>query len=169
MRWTPLPVLILPRGASSSGSKRRLLFCAQLIFLTRPLSFLHFSVDEVCDLFEDVLGLDQYTPALKNSHVDGATLAWCNDHETLRDMGLKSVGHRLSVLRAVYELKVRDGVRLEEHDYCPPCACDILSVLYLLSDCGHAQDSKLEPAEDHAHNRSSFEYGKFEVISYMRD
>lgn len=75
--------------------------------------------EDVVSLFED-LGLD-YGSAIRDSRIDGATLAWMNDHETLKDLGVASVGQRLSVLRAVYELKLRDGIAMAHDEYCPPC------------------------------------------------
>lgn len=43
------------------------------------------------------------------------------DHEGLRDVGLHSAGQRLAVLKAVYALKLRDDVPIEEGHYVPPC------------------------------------------------
>lgn len=36
-------------------------------------------------------------------------------------MGMGSVGHRLSVLKAVYDIKVKQNVRIEPDDYVPLC------------------------------------------------
>jgi len=35
------------------------------------------------------------------------------------ELGVRSVGHRLTILKAVYEQKVRSGVKVEEDDYVP--------------------------------------------------
>lgn len=42
------------------------------------------------------------------------------DHETLQDMGMSSIGHRLRLLRAVYELKVEQGLEIGEDEWRPP-------------------------------------------------
>lgn len=38
-------------------------------------------------------------------------------------MGIASVGHRLTILKAVYEVKVKQNVAIEEDDYVPLCEC----------------------------------------------
>ena len=39
----------------------------------------------------------------------------------LKEMGINSVGHRLTILKAVYEVKLKQGVSIEEGDYVPLC------------------------------------------------
>lgn len=41
------------------------------------------------------------------------------DNETLVDLGMTSLGHRLNVLRAVFELKKEQGVEIGEDDWRP--------------------------------------------------
>ena len=41
------------------------------------------------------------------------------DHATLQDMGINSIGHRLNLLRAVWELKREQGIDLGEDDWRP--------------------------------------------------
>lgn len=36
-------------------------------------------------------------------------------------MGIGSVGHRLKILKAVYEVKVKQNVPIEPDDYVPLC------------------------------------------------
>ena len=36
-------------------------------------------------------------------------------------MGMGSVGHRLKVLRHVYEIKVKQNIPLDPEDFIPPC------------------------------------------------
>lgn len=42
-------------------------------------------------------------------------------HAELKEMGIGSVGHRLTILKAVYEIKVKQNVPLEPDDYVPLC------------------------------------------------
>lgn len=42
-------------------------------------------------------------------------------HAELKEMGVGSVGHRLTILKAVYEIKVRQNVPIEPDDYVPLC------------------------------------------------
>lgn len=43
------------------------------------------------------------------------------DHEHLKDMGIRSVGQRLAILKAVYQLKVAHEIPIEPDAYIPPC------------------------------------------------
>jgi hypothetical protein len=44
-------------------------------------------------------------------------------HAELKEMGVNSVGHRLTILKAVYEIKVKQNVPIEPDDYVPLCKC----------------------------------------------
>lgn len=51
-------------------------------------------------------------------------------HEELKEMGINSVGHRLTILKSVYEIKTRQQVPLDVDHYIPLCtvsACDDLT------------------------------------------
>ena len=43
------------------------------------------------------------------------------DHEALKDIGVESVGHRLTILRNVYDIKVADDVPIEPEHFVPAC------------------------------------------------
>jgi hypothetical protein len=43
------------------------------------------------------------------------------DHEALKDLDVASVGHRLYLLKQIYNLKVAHGVKIEKDDYIPIC------------------------------------------------
>jgi hypothetical protein len=40
-------------------------------------------------------------------------------HEELKEMGINSVGHRLTILKSVYEIKVKQDVPLDADHYIP--------------------------------------------------
>jgi len=42
-------------------------------------------------------------------------------HAELKELGVGSVGHRLTILKAVYEIKVRQNVPMDPDDYVPLC------------------------------------------------
>jgi hypothetical protein len=42
-------------------------------------------------------------------------------HAELKDIGLNSVGHRLTILKAVYETKIKQNVPIEPDHYIPLC------------------------------------------------
>jgi hypothetical protein len=41
-------------------------------------------------------------------------------HDELKEMGITSVGHRLTILKQVYDMKVRQDIAIEPDDYIPP-------------------------------------------------
>lgn len=51
-------------------------------------------------------------------------------HAELKELGVGSVGHRLTILKAVYDIKIRQNVPMDPDDYVPLCefAVAILSV-----------------------------------------
>ena len=42
-------------------------------------------------------------------------------HAELKEMGINSVGHRLTVLKSVYDVKVKQNVPIEPDHYIPLC------------------------------------------------
>lgn len=85
--------------------------------------------EDVAALVE-ALGLGDYSDALRSAsnvrtvlthadhEIDGAAIAVA-DHEMLRDLGFRTVGHRLVLLRAVYDIKCREGWSFDG-DWLPP-------------------------------------------------
>ncbi|KAF2162140.1 hypothetical protein M409DRAFT_69351 [Zasmidium cellare ATCC 36951] len=60
----------------------------------------------------------QYGQTFVDEGVNGEALTALH-HDELRELGVASVGHRLTILKAVYEQKMRAGVKIEEEDYVP--------------------------------------------------
>ncbi|GAA6062907.1 hypothetical protein JCM10212_004356 [Sporobolomyces blumeae] len=65
------------------------------------------------------LGYSQYLDQLVDHGISGDVLVHL-DHQSLKDVGVHSVGHRLDILKAVYSLKVLQDVPIEEGHYVPP-------------------------------------------------
>jgi len=42
-------------------------------------------------------------------------------HDELRELGIVSIGHRLTILKAIYNLKKKQDVPLETDHYVPLC------------------------------------------------
>ena len=42
-------------------------------------------------------------------------------HDELKEMGIVSVGHRLTILKGVYDIKVKHEVPVDVDDYVPLC------------------------------------------------
>lgn len=50
-------------------------------------------------------------------------------HDDLKQMGVSSAGHRLTMLKSVYDIKVKQDIQIESDDYVPLCECIVLPVL----------------------------------------
>jgi hypothetical protein len=42
-------------------------------------------------------------------------------HEDLKQMGVTSVGHRLTILKSVYDIKIKQDIPIETDHYVPLC------------------------------------------------
>lgn len=62
---------------------------------------------------------NQLSCHLENDIVGEALVAL--KHEELKDMGISSVGHRLTILKSVYETKVKQGIPIDPDHYVPLC------------------------------------------------
>ncbi|KAF2733575.1 hypothetical protein EJ04DRAFT_268794 [Polyplosphaeria fusca] len=68
--------------------------------------------------FVSELGLPQYADTFIDEGIIGEALVALS-HSELKEMGLGSVGHRLTILKAVYEIKVKQNVPIEPDHYVP--------------------------------------------------
>lgn len=59
------------------------------------------------------------THGLENEIVGEALIAL--KHEELKEMSIVSVGHRLTILKGVYDIKVKQEIPIESDHYIPPC------------------------------------------------
>ncbi|KAI5807028.1 hypothetical protein EDC01DRAFT_10710 [Geopyxis carbonaria] len=67
------------------------------------------------------LGLGQYRHSFLEDNIDGYVLMHIG-HEELRDLGISSVGHRLSILKNVYHIKIAHNIEFDSDDYIPVSA-----------------------------------------------
>ncbi|KAI9698787.1 MAG: Adaptor for signal transduction [Candelina mexicana] len=68
--------------------------------------------------FVSNLGLQQYTEIFLDNEIVGEALIALK-HEELKEMGITSVGHRLTILKSVYDVKVKQDIPLESDHYVP--------------------------------------------------
>ncbi|KAE8348229.1 MAPKKK cascade protein kinase regulator Ste50 [Aspergillus coremiiformis] len=71
-----------------------------------------------CAVFLAALGLNQYCPAFLENEIVGEALIALK-HDELKEMGIASVGHRLTILKNVYETKVKQDIPLDADHYVP--------------------------------------------------
>lgn len=45
------------------------------------------------------------------------------DAESLKEVGITTIGQRLAILKAVYQLKLAHQIFIESDHYVPPCEC----------------------------------------------
>ncbi|KAI9297309.1 hypothetical protein K502DRAFT_347254 [Neoconidiobolus thromboides FSU 785] len=65
------------------------------------------------------IGFNSYIQKFQDEGITGEVLVYL-DHETLLDLNLKSLGKRIQLLKAIYELKVRFNIPIFSEDYAPP-------------------------------------------------
>lgn len=44
-------------------------------------------------------------------------------HEELKEMGMTSVGHRLTLLKSIYDIKIKQDIPIDSEHYVPLCMC----------------------------------------------
>ncbi|KZT59871.1 hypothetical protein CALCODRAFT_449515 [Calocera cornea HHB12733] len=64
-------------------------------------------------------GFEQYEKRLRENGITGDTLVLLNQEE-LKEIGINSVGHRLAILKAVYQLKISQNIPIDPDHYVPP-------------------------------------------------
>ncbi|SPO03056.1 related to MAP kinase pathway-interacting Ubc2 [Cephalotrichum gorgonifer] len=75
------------------------------------------TADECAD-FISTIGLEQYSDIfIENEIVGEALIALL--HDDLKSMGINSVGHRLTILKSVYDVKKAQDVEIESDHYVP--------------------------------------------------
>nr|POF13849.1 protein ste50 [Quercus suber] len=87
-------------------------------------SILQWTEEQVADYIASLApSLDQYIQNFIVNGVNGDALVHLH-HEELREMGILSVGHRLTILKAIHSTKLRCGVKVLEEDYVPLSAAE---------------------------------------------
>lgn len=71
-----------------------------------------------CAQFIATLNLRQYCDAFIEHGIVGEALVALK-HDELKEMGIASVGHRLTILKQVYDAKVNQDIPMEPDDYVP--------------------------------------------------
>ncbi|KAI9671993.1 MAG: Adaptor for signal transduction [Trizodia sp. TS-e1964] len=75
---------------------------------------------EECADYVTSLGLDQYSETFLDNDIVGEALIALK-HEELKEMGISSVGHRLTILKSVYDVKIKHEIPIEVDHYIPLC------------------------------------------------
>ncbi|KAK9368680.1 hypothetical protein V1509DRAFT_622448 [Lipomyces kononenkoae] len=74
-------------------------------------------VQEVGSWLEQI-GLWQYRDSFMENDITGEVLIHL-DHDFLKDLGVSSIGHRLQILRAVYNIKIAQDIPIEAGQFIP--------------------------------------------------
>ncbi|KAE9372269.1 hypothetical protein N431DRAFT_504728 [Stipitochalara longipes BDJ] len=73
---------------------------------------------EECADFVSTLGLRQYGDQFLENEIVGEALV-ALQHDDLKQMGVTSVGHRLTILKSVYDIKIKQDIPIESDHYVP--------------------------------------------------
>ena len=74
-----------------------------------------------CADFVSSLGLPQYGDQFVDESITGDALVALL-HSDLKEMGISSIGHRLTILKGVYDVKIKQNVGVEPEHYIPLCS-----------------------------------------------
>lgn len=74
-----------------------------------------------CADYVSSLGLPQYCEKFLENEIVGEALIALR-HEELKEMAIMSVGHRLTILKGVYDIKVKQEIAIDSDHYIPPSA-----------------------------------------------
>jgi hypothetical protein len=77
------------------------------------------TADQVAD-WVAAQGLSQYADAFVDEAITGLALVEMQ-HNDFKEMGIMSVGHRLTLLRGVYDIKIKQDIPLDPDHYIPLC------------------------------------------------
>ena len=61
-----------------------------------------------------------YPDMIADNEIVGEALV-ALQHDDLKQMGVTSVGHRLTILKSVYDIKVKQDIPIESDHYVPLC------------------------------------------------
>ncbi|KAH8790131.1 BcSTE50, mitogen-activated protein kinase [Hyaloscypha finlandica] len=73
---------------------------------------------EECADFVSTLGLRQYGDQFLENYIVGEALV-ALQHDDLKQMKITSVGHRLTILKSVYDIKIKQDIPIESDHYVP--------------------------------------------------
>ncbi|KAJ4408448.1 Mitogen-activated protein kinase adapter protein MST50 [Neurospora sp. IMI 360204] len=94
------------------------------------------SADDCADFIASI-GLQQYADRFIENEIVGEALV-ALQHDDLKSMGINSVGHRLMILKSVYDVKKAQDVPIEDDHYMPlTAATEALSANATLNDIKH--------------------------------
>ncbi|KAL0064413.1 hypothetical protein AAF712_008713 [Marasmius tenuissimus] len=103
------------------------------------------------------LGIPQYEANFKEHRISGDILCLM-DQETLKGVGVASVGQRLSILKAVYNLKIAYNIPIDPDGYIPPSEAQDREEELTLSKLNHMlndQAQRLRVLEEENKNLNS--------------
>ncbi|KAI9840392.1 MAG: Adaptor for signal transduction [Sclerophora amabilis] len=95
-----------------------------------PTTFVHLANDrsprtimtewtaQECAEYVSSLGLSQYSDAFLENEVVGEALIALR-HDELKELGMASAGHRLTLLKKVYDVKVKQDIPIDPEHYVP--------------------------------------------------
>lgn len=88
------------------------------------------------------LGLNRFEIAIREHALTGDVLVHL-DNDLLKDIGIQSVGKRLTILKAIYKLKLKDDIPIEDGHWVPPLG----DLEHYESDDSHSSSSIHTPPQ----------------------
>ncbi|KAI0675512.1 hypothetical protein C8Q78DRAFT_963716 [Trametes maxima] len=115
------------------------------------------------------LGFPQYEQQVKEHNISGDVLCLL-DPESLKEMGIATIGQRLAILKAVYNVKLAQNIPIEPEHYVPPSEVEERHELSVekLYDLLKDQSERLRTLEDDNRRLSDTLTGCLEDLGQLR-
>ncbi|KAI0320883.1 hypothetical protein OF83DRAFT_1052246 [Amylostereum chailletii] len=120
-------------------------------------------------LFLSQLGFPQYESQIREHSISGDVLCIIGTEE-LKEFGIATVGQRLSILKAIYQVKLAHNIPIEPDHYIPPSEAEDRENLTLdkLYDLMREQDERLRVMEMESRRLSETMYSTMDDLNSWR-
>ncbi|KAI5122448.1 hypothetical protein M0805_008760 [Coniferiporia weirii] len=119
------------------------------------------------------LGFPQYEVQMREHHITGDILTQL-DHEMLKEIGVATLGQRLTILRAIYQLKLAHCVEIGPGHYVPPCDYASIQIIalrsiltFLIAELG-CEDERHPRLKEHAKSGKQLKIAE-KVSNWLKD
>ncbi|KAI0367034.1 hypothetical protein BV20DRAFT_1055190 [Pilatotrama ljubarskyi] len=115
------------------------------------------------------LGFPQYEQQVKEHNISGYVLCHL-DPESLKEIGIATIGQRLAILKAVYNVKLAQNIPIEPEHYVPPSEVEERQELSVerLYDLLKDQSERLRALEEDNRRLSDTLSGCLDDLSHLR-
>ncbi|KAJ3093069.1 Adaptor for signal transduction [Quaeritorhiza haematococci] len=123
-------------------------------------------VQQVSDWITSI-GFGKYASRFRENEITGDILIH-GDHDMLKELDITSVGQRIALLKSVYNMKLAQGIPLDDDDYIPETAVVQTSAVKQAGWSVNKRRSRL-PAEDYTRLENMIKEKDLNIIKLTND